>query len=294
MNAALGQPAPLGKRPTSTGRPTWRPTGPAPRLTIPGASRISAPRETKSTETNRMIVALIVAAGRGSRMAGPTPKQYRPLGGAAVLRHTVLAFHHHPAIALTQVVIHPEDAPLYAEATAGLDLPPAVFGGATRQESVRRGIEAVAARAPDHILIHDAVRPFVAAETITAVIAALARHRAVIAGLPVVDTLKRCAGEIVTATLDRAGVWRAQTPQGFRFPDILAAHRAADGALGAGAADLTDDSLVAERAGIPVAMVLGHEDAFKITTEPDLARAEAILQRRLAASDLAGGAAGED
>jgi 2-C-methyl-D-erythritol 4-phosphate cytidylyltransferase len=223
-----------------------------------------------------MIVALIVAAGRGSRMAGPTPKQYRLLGGAAVLRHTVLAFHHHPAIALTQVVIHPEDAPLYAEAMAGLDLPPAVIGGATRQDSVRRGIEAVAAQGPAHILIHDAVRPFVAAETIAAVIAALSRHRAVIAGLPVVDTLKRCRDDIVTETLDRAGVWRAQTPQGFRFPDILAAHRA----LGASAADLTDDSLVAERAGIAVAMVLGHEEAFKITTEPDLARAEAVLRRR--------------
>lgn len=224
-----------------------------------------------------MIVALIVAAGRGSRMAGPTPKQYRPLGGAAVLRHTVLAFRRHPAIALTQVVIHPEDAPLYAAAMAGLDLPPPVLGGATRQESVCRGIEAMAAYRPEHILIHDAVRPFVAAETITAVIAALAHHRAVIAGLPVVDTLKRCAGDIVTETLDRAGVWRAQTPQGFRFPDILAAHRAAQSARGA---DLTDDSLVAERAGIAVAMVLGHEDAFKITTEPDLARAEAVLRRR--------------
>ena len=236
-----------------------------------------------------MNVALIVAAGRGSRMAGPTPKQYRRLGGAAVLRHTVLAFRRHPAIALTQVVIHPEDAPLYAAAMAGLDLPPPVLGGATRQDSVRHGIEALAASRPERILIHDAVRPFVAAETITAVIAALAHHRAVIAGLPVVDTLKRCRGDIVTETLDRSGVWRAQTPQGFRFPDILAAHRAAQGAPGASGADLTDDSLVAERAGIAVAMVQGHEEAFKITTEPDLARAEAVLRRR-----AAGGAAGED
>ncbi len=223
-----------------------------------------------------MIVALIVAAGRGSRMAGPAPKQYRRLGGAAVLRHTVLAFHRHPAIALTQVVIHPDDAALYAEAVAGLALPPAVIGGATRQDSVRRGIEALAMLGPESILIHDAVRPFVAAETISAVIAALETHRAVIAGLPVVDTLKRCRDDIVTETLDRAGVWRAQTPQGFRFPDILAAHRA----LGAGGADLTDDSLVAELAGIAVAMVLGDEEAFKITTEPDLARAEAVLRRR--------------
>ncbi len=221
-----------------------------------------------------MHAALIVAAGRGSRLGGPTPKQYREVGGAAVLRHTVLAFRRHPAISRIQVVIHPDDVPLYAAAMAGLDLPPPVLGGATRQDSVCRGLEALASSMPATVLIHDAVRPFVAPETISAVIAALAVHRAVIAGLPVVDTLKRCRGDLVSETLDRAGVWRAQTPQGFRFADILAAHHA----YSATESEATDDSVIAERAGLRVAMVVGSEDAFKITNAADLARAEAVLR----------------
>ena len=228
-----------------------------------------------------MHAALIVAGGRGSRFGGPTPKQYREVGGAAVLRHTVLAFRRHPAISRIQVVIHPDDVPLYAAAMAGLDLPPPVLGGATRQDSVRRGLEALASSMPATVLIHDAVRPFVAPETISAVIAALAVHRAVIAGLPVVDTLKRCEGDLVSETLDRAGVWRAQTPQGFRFADILAAHRA----YSATESEATDDSVIAERAGLRVAMVMGSEDAFKITDAADLARAEAVLRLKRAGGE---------
>ncbi len=223
-----------------------------------------------------MIAALIVAAGRGSRLGGPIPKQYRRLGDAPVLRWTVLGLRAHPAVSRVQVVIHPDDAALYAEAVAGLEMPPVVFGGATRQASVRRGLEALADVPPEKILIHDAVRPFVTQETIAAVIAALSHHRAVVAGLPVFDTLKRCAGGIITETLAREGIWRAQTPQGFDFKSLLAAHRA----LADAGTDLTDDSLVAERAGMKVAMVMGDEAAFKITTEPDLARAEAFLRGR--------------
>ncbi len=215
--------------------------------------------------------ALIVAAGRGHRFGGAIPKQYRQLAGEAVLRHTLRAFLAHPRIGALRVVIHPDDGGLFAEATVGLDIAAPVAGGATRQDSVRRGLDALAPLAPATVLIHDAVRPFVAAATIDAVLDQLDRTAGAIAALPVVDTLKRGAGGLVLATVDRGDLWRAQTPQGFRFPALLAAHRAAAGL------DLTDDAQLAERAGMAVALVTGSEAAFKITTEPDLERAEQML-----------------
>ncbi len=226
-----------------------------------------------------MIAALIVAAGRGHRLGGPLPKQYRILAGAPVLRHAVLAFLPHPAIGAVRVVIHPDDSRLCADAVSGLDLPPPVIGGATRQDSVRRGLEAIAGLAPDRVLVHDGVRPFVDAATIDAVIAALDEASAAIAALPVTDTLKRCEGGVITGTVDRTNVWRAQTPQGFRFDAILAAHRAAHGS-GPGVPELTDNSVVAEQAGMAVRVVPGNEDNFKITTEHDLQRAERIAAIR--------------
>lgn len=215
--------------------------------------------------------ALIVAAGRGHRFGGTIPKQYRQLAGAAVLRHTLNTFLAHPRVGAVRVVIHPDDAPLFAEAAAGLDIAAPVAGGATRQDSVRRGLEALAPLAPAKVLIHDAVRPFVAAATIDAVLDQLDRTPGAIAALPVVDTLKRGAGGLVVTTVDRGDLWRAQTPQGFRFPALLTAHRDAAGL------ELTDDAQLAERAGLAVALVMGSEAAFKITTEPDLDRAEQIL-----------------
>lgn len=223
-----------------------------------------------------MILALIVGAGRGHRLGGPIPKQYRLLAGMPVLRRTVLAFLHHPAIAAVQAVIHPDDRGLYAEATKGLDLPAPVMGGATRQESVHLGLEAVTGRHPGSVLIHDAVRPFIEPATIAAVVTTLESVPAVIAALPVADTLKRCNGDVITATLDRTNIWRAQTPQGFHFDAILAAHRAAR-TRDSAAPELTDDAQVAEQAGLPVRVVRGSEDNFKITTEADLERAERII-----------------
>ncbi len=222
--------------------------------------------------------AIIVGAGRGRRFGGPIPKQYRRLGGVAVLRHTIGAFLAHPGIDTVLAVIHPDDAALYADAVAGLDLPPPVLGGETRQSSVRRGLEALAASAPALVLIHDAVRPFVEAATITAVIAAADRTGASLACVAVPDTLKRARDGFVAETVDRSGIWRAQTPQGFRYDAILAAHREAaqDPAL----ADLTDDTQLAERRGLRVAVVEGSEENFKITTEPDLARAARLLGSR--------------
>ena len=222
------------------------------------------------------VTALIVCAGRGTRMGPGAPKQYRLLGGIPVLRHTALAFRLHPAITGISVVIHRDDRALYEAATDGLDLAHPIFGGTTRDGSVHLGLEALAADPPDLVLIHDGVRPFVTADTISAVIAALEDSPAAIAAMPVFDTIKSCAGGLITGTIDRSLLWRAQTPQGFAFPAILNAHR-----LVADRTDLppvTDDASVAEAAGLPVRVVQGSEDAFKITTEADLHRAERHLR----------------
>ncbi|MCR6632176.1 MAG: bifunctional 2-C-methyl-D-erythritol 4-phosphate cytidylyltransferase/2-C-methyl-D-erythritol 2,4-cyclodiphosphate synthase [Magnetospirillum sp.] len=213
------------------------------------------------------VVALVVAAGRGRRFGGDVPKQYHDLVGRPVLRHTLAALAVNPQIDAVRAVIHPDDRDLYAEAATGLGLLEPVFGGATRQDSVRLGLESLMPLAPDAVLIHDGARPFLDAGTISRVVAALQIHPGAIPGVAVADTLKRGADGLVAATVDRMGLWRAQTPQGFRFSDILAAHQAAAGE------ELTDDAAVAERAGLAVALVQGDDGNFKVTTAADLERA---------------------
>lgn len=223
-----------------------------------------------------MNIGLIVAAGRGYRIGGPLPKQYLHLAGQPILRHTITALTRHPGIQAVQVLIHPDDQALYDEATTGLEkLLPVGFGGKERQDSARLGLEALAKLNPATVLIHDAVRPFIALETISAVLASLAHGRAAIVGVPLADTLKRVEGNMVTGTVSRAGLWRAQTPQGFRFEDILRAHQLA--LRTNPETDFTDDAMIAEHAGLPVEMVMGSEDNFKITTAADLARAQVAL-----------------
>jgi 2-C-methyl-D-erythritol 4-phosphate cytidylyltransferase/2-C-methyl-D-erythritol 2,4-cyclodiphosphate synthase len=216
-------------------------------------------------------VALIVASGRGHRFGGALPKQYQRLAGRAVLRHCLERFARHPGIAAVQVVIHPDDRALYDDAAQGLGLPPPVAGGATRQDSVRHGLEHLAQAAPELVLIHDGVRPLLSAALIDRVLAGLERHAAVLPALPVTDSLKRVADGLVQASVERAGLARAQTPQGFRFAALLAAHRRFAGAA------LTDDTAIAEAAGIPIAVVAGEEANLKITEPDDLARAAALL-----------------
>ena len=224
-----------------------------------------------------MNIGLIVAAGRGYRVGGPLPKQYLPLAGRPILRHTIEALARHPAIDAVQVLIHPDDQALYDEATSGLEkLLQVRFGGKERQDSVRLGLEAIGGLKPETVLIHDAVRPFIALETISAVLEVLKRGSAAIVGVPLADTLKRVEEGVVTGTVSRAGLWRAQTPQGFRYQDILQAHRLA--VRTAPGTDFTDDAMIAEHAGLRVEMVQGSEDNFKITTAADLLRAEAMLQ----------------
>lgn len=214
---------------------------------------------------------IIVAAGRGTRLGGPVPKQYCVIGGVSVLRRTLKAMLAHRAVDALVVVIHPDDALLYAEAVAGLEdsrLFPPVLGAETRALSVRAGLEALAPHAPHRVLIHDAARPFVSLRVIDGVLTALEHLPAALPAVPVVDALWR-AGEDGSADMPvaRDGLWRAQTPQGFQFEAILAAHRSHRG-------DAADDVAVARTAGLAVALVPGDEANFKITTAADLARAE--------------------
>jgi 2-C-methyl-D-erythritol 4-phosphate cytidylyltransferase/2-C-methyl-D-erythritol 2,4-cyclodiphosphate synthase len=225
------------------------------------------------------IAALIVAAGRGTRANSGAPKQYLPLGGAPVITRTVGAFASHSRIDDILVVIHPDDAELYAVAMgsfAGRLLPPAA-GGASRQESVFAGLEALAETVPDLdlVLIHDAARPFVEEALIDRVIDGLAAHAGALPCLPVTDTLKRARDGRVTATVDRTELWRAQTPQGFKFAAILAAHRAA---AEQGEDNVSDDAGIAERFGLDVGVVEGAEANEKLTSAEDLAMADERLR----------------
>jgi 2-C-methyl-D-erythritol 4-phosphate cytidylyltransferase/2-C-methyl-D-erythritol 2,4-cyclodiphosphate synthase len=233
------------------------------------------------------IAALIVAAGRGTRAASSLPKQYARVGGVPVLARTLRVFLDHPRIDVVLVVIGAGDGPLYLSAVAGLEcerLLGPVEGGATRQASVRNGLKALASHAPDRVLIHDAVRPFATSATIDGVIEALEHAAGALAAVPLTDTLKRAGPDArIAATLHRAGLWRAQTPQGFRYADIVAAHARAEAA---GNTDLTDDAAVAEFAGLAVVLVPGSESNSKLTTAEDLAIADKALTAPEAAMDV--------
>ncbi len=219
-------------------------------------------------------IALVVAAGRGTRIGAPLPKQYLALAGRPLLRHTLEALSAHAGIDAIRVVFNPADQDLYAEATAGLTLLPPVPGGSARQDSVRLGLESLAGLAPRRVLIHDAARPFLAPAMIDRILAGLETDPAVLPALAIADSVKRAAGGVVMDTLDRQGLWRAQTPQGFHFDAILAAHRAAAGR------DLPDDAAVAEGAGLKVRLVDGDEENFKVTTPEDLQRADRLVALR--------------
>lgn len=220
--------------------------------------------------------ALIVAAGRGARFGGSVPKQYLNLGGRPVLARAIEPFLDHPGVSDVHVVIHPHDRDLFASATSGLHVGAPVMGGASRQESVRLGLESLAKCPPELVLIHDAARPFVTEAVISRVLDSLRTHPAAIAAKPIVDTLKRTQGpqsNHVMKTVSRDCLWAAQTPQGFHFRTILQAHQdLAD-------LDLTDDASIAEQAEIPVLLVPGDEENIKLTTEQDWQRAENTATR---------------
>lgn len=238
------------------------------------------------------VAVVVVAAGRGERARrsgepNQGPKQYRRIANRAIIAETLATFQAHPAVDMILPVIHADDFSLYAEATAGIKdqkvLAPA-SGGQTRQASVLAGLRALASLSsgslPDHVLVHDAVRPFVSPATIDRVVAALSTHAAVLPALAVVDTLKRGRKNaegalVIDQTVDRTHLWAAQTPQGFHFQALLDAHEQAIDA------SFTDDCAVMEAADHAVHIVLGNTENIKITTADDIDEAKRLKEAKI-------------
>ena len=216
------------------------------------------------------IAALIVAAGRGTRAGAGAPKQWRALAGRRVIDHTLAVFSHHPDIDVIALVLHPDDMDL----AAGLSVDVIATGGADRATSVLHGLASLSGHSVEKVLIHDVARPCVSRAVIDAVIAGLRDADAVAPAVAVTDALWLSQDGKVCEVRDRTGLYRAQTPQGFDYSRIVAAHDAHKG----GAAD---DVEVARAAGMSVTIVSGDEDNLKITMPADFARAERILGTRM-------------
>jgi 2-C-methyl-D-erythritol 4-phosphate cytidylyltransferase/2-C-methyl-D-erythritol 2,4-cyclodiphosphate synthase len=221
-----------------------------------------------------VIAAVVVAAGRGLRAGGELPKQYRKISGVPMITRALSAFIGHPGIAMVQAVIHPADTAAYRAATQGLTLLQPVFGGDTRQASVRAGLEALEPYGPQIVLVHDAARPFASEALIAHAIAAAQERSAAVPVTPVTDTVKSVdARGVVTGTPDRATLCLVQTPQAFRFRTLIEAHRRAHIA---GRDRFTDDAALAEWAGIEVTTFAGETGNVKLTSAEDFARADAL------------------
>jgi 2-C-methyl-D-erythritol 4-phosphate cytidylyltransferase/2-C-methyl-D-erythritol 2,4-cyclodiphosphate synthase len=222
------------------------------------------------------VAALLMAAGRGTRFGAEAPKQYLPLLGRPVLRHAAEALLRDGLVDRFLPVCAAGEEARVAALLDGLPALPPVAGGGTRQESVRAGLEALAAAPspPDAVLVHDAARPVVPAGTVARLLAALGPAPGAIPARRVTDTLKRGEAGRIAATVPREGLWRAQTPQAFRFSVLLEAHRAAAG-------EATDDAQLLEAAGEAVALVEGSESNVKITFPEDLGRVAAGLSAGL-------------
>jgi 2-C-methyl-D-erythritol 4-phosphate cytidylyltransferase/2-C-methyl-D-erythritol 2,4-cyclodiphosphate synthase len=213
------------------------------------------------------IAQILVAAGKGARIGGEVPKQYRLIGGKTVLRRTIEATHFQPRISETVVVVAHNDSRIN-DYIADLDKVRAVTGGATRTASVSAGLAALADNPPDLVLIHDGARPFVTSDVIDGVIEALSDTPAAVPALPIADALKSLEG----ASVDREQLRRVQTPQGFHFDKIWAAFQSLDDD-----ASFADDIEVAQMAGLKIAFTQGDTDNFKVTYPEDFAKAEAML-----------------
>jgi 2-C-methyl-D-erythritol 4-phosphate cytidylyltransferase/2-C-methyl-D-erythritol 2,4-cyclodiphosphate synthase len=259
---------------------------PSPALTPPLLSRkkrLERDRWSPQLSSNNVGL-LVVAAGRGLRLGADRPKQYLTCAGRPLIVHTLEALAASFPFSAITVVIRADDQALYEQAVANLTATAAAaltapaIGGATRQQSVLAGLETLTATEPEIVLIHDAARPFPSAELVARAIEAAERHGAAAPGTAMSDTVKQVDIDgRVLATPPRSALRAVQTPQAFRFPLILAAHRRA---AGGGVGDLTDDVAVAEWAGAPAYVFEGDPDNVKVTTLKDLEAAEA----RLAAS----------
>jgi 2-C-methyl-D-erythritol 4-phosphate cytidylyltransferase/2-C-methyl-D-erythritol 2,4-cyclodiphosphate synthase len=224
-----------------------------------------------------MIAALVLASGSGIRLGGPTPKQFLPLGGKPVYRHSLEVFLRHPAVDHTVLVCHPDWIDPVQEELSDL-LPPCTIvpGGTSRMESGWNGLRSLDTNT-EVVLIHDAARPFVDDALISRLIEAAVRHGAVVPAIPVTDTLIEVKGEQICAMPARERFLRVQTPQVVSYSLIVEAFERAR-------ADRiespTDDSQLVHRLGRPVAWIRGSETNLKITTPADLRLAEEILKTR--------------
>ncbi|MEL7543984.1 MAG: 2-C-methyl-D-erythritol 4-phosphate cytidylyltransferase [Pseudomonadota bacterium] len=225
------------------------------------------------------VMALLVAAGRGSRMGdatGGSAKQYAALDHLSVLTHALEALLEADEVTGVQVVIHPDDDALYKSSIEALGpakdrIAPPVTGGETRQASTHNGLHAIASLQPDLVLIHDAARPFLPGDVIRRVIAGCVSNDGAIPGLPSIDTVKQVDRHgVVVKTLPRDTLLRVQTPQAFHFAALLDAHEAVAHTTPEQQAIFTDDASIMEAAGHRVIVVEGDERLRKITTPEDL------------------------
>jgi 2-C-methyl-D-erythritol 4-phosphate cytidylyltransferase/2-C-methyl-D-erythritol 2,4-cyclodiphosphate synthase len=216
------------------------------------------------------VAAILVAAGSGSRFGAETPKQFIPLAGKPVIRHAAESLAAH--VTFLQPV---GDAVAIGRALDGVPHLPAIAGGATRQDSVRAGLEALEARMPEVVLVHDAARPLIPAGTVPALLAALEHASGAIPAVPVADTLKHVTDGLITATVPRDGLYRAQTPQAFRYKVLLDAHHAGISMAA------TDDAALLEAIGESLVIVPGSDDNIKLTYAGDMARLERIMAASL-------------
>lgn len=214
-------------------------------------------RHTKS------IAAIIVAAGKGSRFGSSIPKQYAQLGSKPLIRHSIETFIE-AGISNIVVVIHPDHYEYYLKAIQGLTILEPALGGATRAESTLAGLKTLTESSPDYVLIHDAARPFVDLPLIQRVIGGLANVPGCIPAMRVTDTIKLVSNGRVQQTLPRESLWRAQTPQGFHFQEILNCFKATTDF------SFTDESALLERFSLPVQTVNGSDENVKITFSSDL------------------------
>lgn len=220
------------------------------------------------------VAVLVPAAGEGSRLGGPR-KQFRTLGDRPLLVQSLLVFERHPAVGHLVVAVpepHVQEVSDRLQSEGLSKLGAVVSGGDSRQASVRHALRAVPAPV-EVVLVHDAVRPFVRRQEITTVVQATREHGAAAPALPVADTLRHATDGAFGETVPRDGLYRMQTPQGFRRSWLEEAHRAADAAAGAAA---TDDVGLVQRTGRPVHLVRGHRRNFKITRPGDWQLAQAL------------------
>ncbi len=227
-----------------------------------------------------MNIAIIPAAGSGSRFGGPIPKQFVEIAGAPIIVHTLRSFDACDEIGVLIVALRQEEIASFRESVSAFGLRKPVRlvgGGAERSDSILNALAAAREFQPEIVAVHDAVRPFVTPDQISAVVRRAREIGAAILALPATDTIKEVEDGLIARTIDRRRIWRAQTPQAFRYDLLLRANGEAR-AAGLPSAITTDDSLLVERLGEPVAVVEGSARNIKITTSEDLGLAEKLFE----------------